>query len=39
MKVVLDTNVFVSADRHLLDASGFRGVEVIRPRMFVEAFL
>jgi len=29
----------VSGDRHLLKASGYRGIEVLRPRAFVERFL
>ena len=29
----------VSNDRHLLDVSGYQGVEVVRPRVFVESSL
>jgi predicted nucleic acid-binding protein len=51
MKVVLSDDIFlacalaartrivVSGDRHLLRVSGFRGVQVLRPRAFVQAFL
>jgi putative PIN family toxin of toxin-antitoxin system len=33
------TNVIVSGDRHLLKVSGFHGVEIIRPRRFIENYL
>jgi putative PIN family toxin of toxin-antitoxin system len=33
------TKVVVSGDRHLLKASGYSGITVIRPRKFVEEFL
>jgi uncharacterized protein len=29
----------VSGDRHLLSVSGYRGIEVLRPRAFVERYL
>jgi len=32
-------HVVVSGDRHLLAVSGFRGVEVMRPRAFVDTHL
>lgn len=31
--------LIISGDRHLLRVSGHRGVEVIRPRRFVEEYL
>ena len=33
------TRIIISGDRHLLAASGFRGVNVLRPRTFVDAYL
>ena len=29
----------VSGDKHLLDVSGYRGIEVLRPRAFVDRYL
>jgi len=29
----------VSGDKHLLSVSGYRGIEVLRPRAFVEGYL
>ena len=29
----------VSGDKHLLKVSGYRGVEILRPRMFVDRYL
>jgi len=34
-----ETRVIVSGDRHLLKVSGFHGIDVLRPRAFVDAFL
>ena len=31
--------VIISGDKHLLRANGYRGVEVLRPRAFVEKYL
>ena len=31
--------VIVSGDRHLLKASGFAGIQVLRPKTFVDAYL
>ena len=44
LKVVMDTNVFVSGvffsgDKHLLRVSGYEGIEVLKPREFVDRFL
>jgi putative PIN family toxin of toxin-antitoxin system len=33
------TRIIVSGDRHLLNVSGFSGIEILRPKAFVEAFL
>ncbi len=33
------TPVIVSGDRHLLRASGFAGIQVLRPKTFVDAYL
>lgn len=33
------TKVIVSGDKHLLDISGFKGIEVLTPRTFVERFI
>jgi putative PIN family toxin of toxin-antitoxin system len=32
-------DVIVSGDKHLLKVSGFQGVQVLRPRAYVEAYL
>lgn len=29
----------ISGDRHLLKASGYRGIEIVRPRTFVDRYL
>ena len=29
----------VSGDKHLLSVSGYRGIEVLRPRAFVDRYL
>ena len=44
VRVVLDTNVFVSAvfvsgDKDLVDHDGWRGIRVLRPRQFVDELL
>ena len=31
--------IVVSGDKHLLDANGYRGIEIIRPRPFVQRYL
>ncbi len=33
------TKLIVSGDKHLLDVSGFRGVEVLTPRAFIEKYI
>ena len=33
------TKVIVSGDKHLLAVSGYRGIEVIKPRTFIEKYL
>ena len=33
------TKMIVSGDKHLLRVSGFRGIKVLRPRVFVDEFL
>ena len=33
------TPIVVSGDRHLLRASGFAGIQVLRPKAFVDAYL
>jgi len=33
------TKIIVSGDKHLIDVSGYRGIEVVKPRIFVERFL
>jgi putative PIN family toxin of toxin-antitoxin system len=33
------TRIIVSGDRHLLAASGYAGLQVLRPKLFVEQFL
>jgi Predicted nucleic acid-binding protein, contains PIN domain len=33
------TKLIISGDEHLLRASGYRGIEVIRPRKFVDKYL
>lgn len=44
LKVVMDTNVFVSGvffsgDKHLLKVSGWQGIQVLKPREFVDLYL
>lgn len=31
--------IIVSGDKHLVDVSGYRGIEVLRPRAFVDRYL
>jgi len=33
------SNVIVSVDKHLLKISGFRGINILKPREFVDIFL
>lgn len=33
------TKVIVSGDKHLLDISGCRGIEILTPRLFIETYL
>lgn len=33
------TKVIVSGDKHLLVVSGYRGIEVVKPRTFIEKYL
>jgi len=33
------TKLIVSGDKHLLDISGYRGIEVVTPRVFIETCL
>ena len=33
------TKIIVSGDKHLLDVSGYRGIEVLTPRQFFEKYL
>ena len=33
------TKLIVSGDKHLLNISGFRGVEVLTPRSFIERYI
>lgn len=33
------TQIVVSGDKHLLAASGFAGIQVLRPKAFVDAYL
>jgi putative PIN family toxin of toxin-antitoxin system len=33
------TKIIVSGDRHLLKVSGYRGIDVIRPRRFLDDYL
>ena len=37
--VVSGAGTIVSGDRHLLSVSGYRGIEVLRPRAFLERYL
>lgn len=34
-----ETSLIVSGDRHLLDVSGYRDIEILKPRDFVDRFL
>ena len=37
--VASQTGVVVSGDKHLLRVSGYRGIEVLKPRTFIERYL
>jgi uncharacterized protein len=37
--VACGAGIIVSGDKHLVDVSGYRGIEVLRPRTFVERYL
>ena len=37
--VASGTGTIVSGDKHLLRVSGYRGIEVLRPRVFLERYL
>jgi uncharacterized protein len=34
-----DAKIIVSGDKHLLRVSGYRDIEVLKPKAFVDAFL
>ena len=34
-----DTKVIISGDKHLLQASGYRGIHVVTPRKFIDDYL
>jgi len=37
--IAAKTNIIISGDKHLLDVSGALGIEVIKPRTFVDRYL
>jgi putative PIN family toxin of toxin-antitoxin system len=37
--IASQTWIIVSGDKHLLDVSGYYGIEVLRPRLFIEKYL
>lgn len=37
--IVGGANLIVSGDKHLLKMSGYQGIEVVRPRQFIDKFL
>lgn len=37
--IASQTWIIVSGDKHLLDVSGYYGIEVLRPRFFIEKYL
>ncbi|MFK8020736.1 MAG: putative toxin-antitoxin system toxin component, PIN family [Pseudomonadales bacterium] len=37
--VASQTKLIVSGDKHLLDVDGYRGIQVLKPRLFVETYL
>jgi len=37
--IVSKTKIIVSGDKHLLDVSGYRDIEIIKPKRFVEKYL
>jgi len=37
--ITSDVKVIVSGDKHLLDVSGYNGIEVLSPRRFAEKYL
>ena len=38
MKVVLDSNVIISGDKHLLKLKFFQNIPIITPREFINRF-
>jgi putative PIN family toxin of toxin-antitoxin system len=34
-----NTKIIVSGDKHLLDVSGYRGIEVLKPKQFADKYL
>lgn len=37
--VASNTKIAVSGDKHLLDVDGYRGIRVLKPRIFVDTYL
>ena len=37
--VASNTKIVVSGDKHLLDVDGYRGIRVLKPRIFVDTYL
>ena len=37
--IVSGTKCIISGDKHLLSISGFKGIEILRPKVFVERYL
>lgn len=37
--VASQSKIIVSGDKHLLDISGYKGIEVIKPRRFIDHYI
>ncbi|MBI5598400.1 MAG: putative toxin-antitoxin system toxin component, PIN family [Deltaproteobacteria bacterium] len=37
--IASQTKIIISGDKHLLNVSGHKGIEIIRPRLFIEKYL
>jgi putative PIN family toxin of toxin-antitoxin system len=37
--IASQTKIIISGDKHLLNVSGHKGIEIIRPKLFIEKYL
>ncbi len=35
LRIVLDTNVIISGDSHLLSVGSYKGIKILSPRQFI----